>query len=55
MRRALQQELFTRRIGSFKETELPCKDWKLDKAFTAVFQFSSSFLLTNYFVYLDLA
>jgi len=28
-------ELFVRRIGCFKETELPCQEWKFDKAFSA--------------------
>lgn len=32
----MQSELFTRRIGCFKERELPCKEWKYDKAFAAV-------------------
>lgn len=29
-------QLFIRRVGCFQETELPCGEWKFDKAFSAV-------------------
>ena len=38
-RKEILSQLFVRRIGCFEEQELPCAEWKFDKAFSAVRQF----------------